>query len=58
MGKAKASSTIDSTWIQPQLEAAYNYLCVTNDGSRGIHNMAYAVGLLKASIADLQKNNK
>jgi nitrate reductase cytochrome c-type subunit len=50
----KTSLTIDSTWTKPQLEAAYNWLFVTNDGSRGIHNTAYAVGLLKASIANLQ----
>jgi hypothetical protein len=51
--KAKTSLTIDNTWTQPQLEAAYNWLFVNNDGSRGVHNTAYAVGLLKASIADL-----
>jgi len=51
--KAKSALTIDSTWTQPQLEAAYNWLFVNNDGSRGVHNTAYAVGLLKASIADL-----
>lgn len=53
VGKAKASLSIDSTWTQPQLEAAYNWLYVQNDGSRGVHNTAYAVGLLKASIKDL-----
>jgi hypothetical protein len=51
---AKTSLTIDSTWTKQQLEAAYNWTFVTNDGSRGIHNTAYAVGLLKASIANLQ----
>ena len=50
----KTSLTIDSTWNQHQLQAAYNWQFVNNDGSRGIHNTAYAVGLLKASIADLQ----
>ena len=40
------------------MEAAYNWLFVNNDGSRGIHNTAYAVGLLKASIADLSKTQK
>jgi len=54
VGQAKTSLTIDSTWTQPQLEAAYNYLYVQHDGSLGIHNMAYTVGLLKASIEDLQ----
>ncbi|HEY5042123.1 MAG TPA: hypothetical protein VIK53_08980 [Verrucomicrobiae bacterium] len=42
-----------STWTAPQLEADYNYQFVQNDGSLGIHNTAYAVGLLKASIASL-----
>lgn len=41
------------TWTAPQVEAAYNYLFVQSDGSLGIHNTAYAVGLLKASIANL-----
>jgi hypothetical protein len=49
----KASLTINSSWTQPQLEAAYNWLFVQKDGSLGIHNTAYAVGLLKASIANL-----
>jgi hypothetical protein len=57
VGQAKTSLTIDSTWTQPQLEAGYNYLFVTKDGSLGIHNMAYTVGLLKASIADLQSKS-
>ncbi len=52
----KTSLSIDSTWTTPQLEAAYNWLFVTNDGSKGIHNMAYAVGLIKGSIANLQAN--
>ncbi|MGA2119766.1 MAG: multiheme c-type cytochrome [Bryobacteraceae bacterium] len=50
----KSALTIDSTWTKSQLEAAYNWQFVNNDGSRGIHNTAYAVGLLKASIANLQ----
>ncbi len=41
------------TFTRPQLRALYNYLFVKNDGSYGIHNLSYAVGLLKASIADL-----
>lgn len=52
--KPKTSLTIDSTWTRAQLEAGYNWQFVRNDGSRGIHNTAYAVGLLKASIANLQ----
>lgn len=42
-----------ANWTAPQLEAAYNYLFVQSDGSLGVHNTAYAVGLLKASIANL-----
>ncbi len=53
--KVKTSLTIDSTWTRPQLEAAYNWQFVNNDGSKGVHNTAYAVGLLKASIANLKK---
>ena len=45
--------SITSSWTKPQLRAAYNYLFVVEDGSYGIHNLSYAVGLLKASIADL-----
>ncbi len=55
-GQPKSSLTIDSTWTRAQLEAAYNWQFVSDDGSRGIHNTAYAVGLLKASIADLSAN--
>ncbi len=55
LGQPKSALTIDATWTRPQLEAAYNWLFVTNDGSKGIHNTAYAVGLLKASIEDLSK---
>lgn len=50
--------TLSFNWSQTNmpvkfLEAAYNWQLVNNDGSRGVHNAAYAVGLLKASIADL-----
>jgi hypothetical protein len=40
-------------YTRPELKALYNYLFVLEDGSYGIHNLSYAVGLLKASIADL-----
>lgn len=53
VGKPKSELAIDATWTQPQLAAAYNYQFVKEDGSFGIHNTAYAVGLLKASINDL-----
>jgi hypothetical protein len=52
----KSALTIYSTWTKPQLEAAWNWQLVNNDGSKGIHNTAYAVGLLKASIANLQSH--
>ncbi|HUA37663.1 MAG TPA: hypothetical protein VMA35_04600 [Candidatus Sulfopaludibacter sp.] len=53
VGTVKSSLSISSSWTQPQLEAAYNWLFVNNDGSLGVHNTAYASGLLKASIANL-----
>ncbi|MBI3281139.1 MAG: hypothetical protein HYZ57_14995 [Acidobacteria bacterium] len=55
-GKEKSSLSIDSSWTRPQLKAAYNWKFVKEDGSLGIHNMAYAMGLIKASIADLEAN--
>jgi hypothetical protein len=45
--------TINSSFTKQQLRAAYNYQFVYYDGSYGAHNLSYAVGLLKASIADL-----
>jgi hypothetical protein len=53
LGSVKSSLSIDNTWSRSQLEAGYNWQFVNNDGSLGIHNTAYAVGLLKASIANL-----
>jgi hypothetical protein len=35
------------------LKAGYNWQFVNNDGSKGVHNAPFAVGLLKASIGDL-----
>ncbi len=57
-GQAKSSLSIDSTWTQPQLTAAYNWLFVVNDGSKGIHNTAFTVGLLKTTIANLEASKK
>ena len=54
-GSVKADFKIDSTWTRAELKAVYNFQFVHDDGSRGIHNMAYTIGLLKASIADLSK---
>ncbi|HLP75324.1 MAG TPA: multiheme c-type cytochrome, partial [Candidatus Paceibacterota bacterium] len=42
-----------TNWPAKFLKAFYNYGFVKNDLSKGVHNTAYAVGLLKASIADL-----
>lgn len=52
-GVPKSSINITTNWTRQQLRAGYNYLFVQSDGSLGVHNVAYAVGLLKASIADL-----
>ena len=49
----KTSLSVTTNWTLPQLRAAYNWQFVSEDRSKGIHNVAYAVGLLKASIADL-----
>ncbi len=45
--------SISSAFTKQQLRAAYNYQFVLEDGSYGVHNLSYAVGLLKASIADI-----
>lgn len=45
--------TITTSYTLEQRQAAYNYQFVLEDGSFGVHNTAYAVGLLKASIASL-----
>jgi hypothetical protein len=45
--------TPTSAYTKPERKALYNHLFVLEDGSYGVHNVSYAVGLLKASIADL-----
>jgi hypothetical protein len=52
-GTVKSSLSVKTNWTQAQLQAAYNYQFVANDGSLGIHNAPFATGLLKASIANL-----
>jgi hypothetical protein len=47
------SPSVKTNWQAKFLQGAWNYQLVKNDLSKGIHNTAYAVGLLKASIADL-----
>lgn len=48
---------VDSSWIGTasvsQFQAAYNYFFVLNDGSFGVHNTKFAVGLLQRSIGVL-----
>jgi hypothetical protein len=52
-GLVKTSISTRTNWPAKFLEAGYNWQFVNNDSSKGVHNAAYAVGLLKASIADL-----
>lgn len=52
-GLVKSSVSVKTNWPTKFLKAAYNWQFVNNDGSMGIHNTPYAVGLLRASIGDL-----
>jgi hypothetical protein len=52
-GVAQTSLSTTTNWTTAQLNAAYNWQFVKNDGSLGVHNAPFATGLLKASIADL-----
>ena len=55
-GSVKVSCHFDgneTNWPAQFLKAGYNWQFVNNDGSKGVHNAPFAVGLLKASIADL-----
>ncbi|MEW6751095.1 MAG: FlgD immunoglobulin-like domain containing protein [Candidatus Latescibacterota bacterium] len=45
--------TVTQAYTAKQLRAAFNYAFVQNDGSQGIHNTQYAVGILQGSIRDL-----
>jgi Doubled CXXCH motif (Paired_CXXCH_1)/Cytochrome c554 and c-prime len=47
------SPSARTNWQSKFLKAGYNWQFVNNDLSKGVHNAAYAVGLLKASIGDL-----
>jgi hypothetical protein len=55
-GSVKTSLSVTTNWTQQQLKAAYNWQFVNNDGSLGVHNAPYAVGIIKASIGDLTGN--
>ena len=52
-GLVKSSIKVQTNWPQNFLMAAYNWQFVNSDGSLGVHNTPYAVGLLKASIGNL-----
>ena len=43
-----------ASWTLAQKKAAYNYLYVWEDRSRGVHNPKYATAILQASIDDLR----
>jgi predicted CXXCH cytochrome family protein len=45
--------TVTTNYTLAQRKATFNYQYVLEDRSKGIHNAAFAVGLLKASVADL-----
>jgi hypothetical protein len=47
------SPSVKTNWPTKFLRAAWNWQFVNVEGSHGVHNAPYAVGLLKASIADL-----
>jgi nitrate reductase cytochrome c-type subunit len=51
-GLVKTPSS-QTNWPTKFLQAAYNWQFVSNDGSLGVHNGPFAVGLLKASIGNL-----
>jgi len=52
-GVVKATVSTKTNWPAKFLMAAYNFNLVRVDGSLGVHNAPFAVGILKASIADL-----
>ena len=52
-GKVKTSLSTYTNMPAKFLNAAYNYQFVQMDNSYGVHNGPFAVGLLKASIANL-----
>jgi len=52
-GLVKTSISTKTNWQDKYLQAAWNWQFVNVEGSHGIHNASYAVGLLKASLADL-----
>src|SRR4029077_538563 len=45
-GLVKTSISVKTNWPAKFLQSAWNWQLVSNDGSKGIHNAAYAVCLL------------
>jgi hypothetical protein len=52
-GLVKTSLSVKTNWPTRFLYAAWNWQFVNVEGSKGVHNAPYAVGVLKGSIADL-----
>jgi hypothetical protein len=52
-GLVKSSLSTKTNWQTKFLYGAWNWQFVNVEGSRGVHNAPYTVGVLKASIADL-----
>jgi hypothetical protein len=52
-GLVKSSLSFKTNWPAKFLKAGYNWQFVMRDSSLGVHNAPFAVGILKASIADL-----
>jgi hypothetical protein len=52
-GVVQTSMSFKTNWPAKFLKAGYNWQFVNNDFSLGVHNAPFAVGILKASIADL-----
>jgi len=52
-GLVKTSISAKTNWPTKFLNAGWNWQFVNVEGSKGVHNASYAVGVLKASIADL-----
>jgi hypothetical protein len=52
-GKVKTSLSVKTNWPVKFLNAAWNWQLVDVEGSHGIHNAPFVIGVLKASIADL-----
>ncbi|MCX6929304.1 MAG: hypothetical protein NT154_39700, partial [Verrucomicrobia bacterium] len=52
-GLVKSSVSFKTNWPAKFLKAGYNWQFVANDGSKGIHNAPFAVGILRSAIADL-----